>query len=109
MGRIIKDFNPENPYSVEWQKCEKEWEESRRQELIRDGHIPQWDEHGSSTHPDKDKDFYGDCDHPSTIENGTATILWIVAVFVSLFFKGGWVLCVLETVAWWKHITRHNK
>ena len=109
MGRIFKYDNPNNPYSVETQKHEKEMEKLWRQELIERGYTPQWDENGNSTHPDKDKDFYGDCDHPSTMENSTATVLWIVAMFVSLLFKGGWALCILETVAWWKHITRHKK
>lgn len=109
MGRIVKDFNPENPHSVEWQKHEKEWEESWRQELIEKGYTPQWSENDDDTRPGKDDNFYGDCDHPSTMENSTATVLWIVAMIASLLFKGGWVLCILETVAWWKFITRHNK
>lgn len=57
---------------------------------------------------EKKKDFYGDCDHPSTMENGTATILWIGAMVVSLLFKGGWALCIFETIVWWKFITRHK-
>ena len=54
-------------------------------------------------------DFHGDCDRPGTIENGTATLFWIVAMVVSLLFKGGWILCILETIVWWKFITRHKK
>lgn len=54
------------------------------------------------------KNFFGNCDSPSTMENGTATLFWIVAMVVSLLFKGGWALCILETIAWWKFITRHK-
>lgn len=52
--------------------------------------------------------FHGWCDHPSTMENGTATFLWIAVMGVSILFKGGIILCVLETIIWWKFITRHN-
>ena len=54
------------------------------------------------------RDFYGDCDRPGTMENSTATFIWIVSMIISALFKGGWVLCILETIAWWKFITRHN-
>lgn len=43
---------------------------------------------------------------PGTMDNGTATVFWIIAMIVSLLFKGGWALCILETIIWWKHITR---
>lgn len=53
--------------------------------------------------------FHGDCDHPSTIENGTATFFWIVSLLVGAIFKGGWSIWVVSTIIWWKFITRHNK
>lgn len=49
------------------------------------------------------------CDHPNTIEDSSATILWIVAMIISLLFKGGWFLCIIETVVWLKFITRYKK
>lgn len=49
------------------------------------------------------------CDHPNTMEDSTATILWIVAMVISLLFKGGWALCILETIIWLKFITRYKK
>ena len=49
------------------------------------------------------------CDHPNTIENSTATIFWIVAMFISILFKGGWVLCIIETIIWFKFVTRYKK
>lgn len=111
MGRIFKYDNPENPYSVETQQQEKKMEEMWRQELIEKGYTPQWgeDDNDNDTQSNKNKDFYGDCDHPNTMENSTATILWIVAMIISLLFKGGWALCILETIAWVKFITRHDK
>jgi hypothetical protein len=49
------------------------------------------------------------CDHPNTMEDSTATIVWIVAMIISLLFKGGWALCILETIIWLKFITRYKK
>lgn len=49
------------------------------------------------------------CDHPNTMEDSTATVLWAVVMFISLFFNGGWVLCILETAVWLKFITRYRK
>lgn len=74
-------------------------EQERLKELEKRGIVPP----DSSTYPKK----Y--CDHPNTMENGTATFFWIVAMIISILFKGGWVLCILETITWWKFITRHNK
>ncbi len=48
-------------------------------------------------------------EHPDTMDNAPATILWLIAMGVSILFKGGWVLCILETIIWYKHITRWNK
>jgi hypothetical protein len=48
------------------------------------------------------------CDHPNTMEDGTATVFWVIAMVVSLLFKGGWVLCIVETVVWWKFISRYK-
>ena len=48
------------------------------------------------------------CDHPNTMENSTATILWIVAMIISLLFQGGWILCIIETIIWLKFITRYK-
>jgi hypothetical protein len=49
------------------------------------------------------------CDHPNTMENSTATLIWIVSMIVSMLFKGGWVLCIIETIIWLKFITRYSK
>lgn len=48
------------------------------------------------------------CDHPNTMEDSTATVVWVVAMIVSLLFKGGWILCILETIVWWRFITRYK-
>lgn len=55
------------------------------------------------------KDCRKTYDHPSTMENSTATILWIVSMSVSLLFVGGIILWIPETILWLKFITRHKK
>lgn len=52
--------------------------------------------------------FYGNCDSPGTMGNGAATFFWVVAMVISALFKHGWALCILETIVWWKFITRHK-
>jgi hypothetical protein len=49
------------------------------------------------------------CDHPNTMENSTATALWIVVMLVGSIFKGNWVIWIIATVLWAKFITRHDK
>lgn len=48
-------------------------------------------------------------DHPNTMENGTATLFWIVAMIVGALFKGNWVIWIVATLIWFKFITRHDK
>ena len=109
MIQWTKFYKPGTPEYEEAERFEKEQIKSWHQELVEKGYTPQFDEDGNSTSEFQDTSFYGDCDHPSTMENSTATVLWIVVMIISLLFKGGWILCILETIAWWKHITRHKK
>ena len=48
-------------------------------------------------------------DHPSTMENGTATFFWIVTMVVGAIFKGNWIIWIVATTIWLKFITRHKK
>lgn len=49
------------------------------------------------------------CDHPNTMENSTATVVWLVVMLVGSIFKGNWVIWIIATVVWAKFITRHDK
>lgn len=49
------------------------------------------------------------CDHPNTMENGTATFFYIIAMLVGSIFKCNWVIWIIATVIWAKFITRHNR
>jgi hypothetical protein len=48
------------------------------------------------------------CDHPNTMEDSTATVLWIVVMIVGSIFKGNWAIWIIATVAWAKFITRYK-
>lgn len=48
------------------------------------------------------------CDHPSTMENSTATIMWIVIMIVGSIFKGRLIIWIIATVIWIKFITRYK-
>jgi hypothetical protein len=47
-------------------------------------------------------------DHPNTMENSTATVLWIASLVVGSIFKRAWLIWVVSTLIWFKFITRHN-
>lgn len=86
-------------YKKEREEFNKHLEESRLKELEAKG-IKPFDE---SQVPKK----Y--CDHPNTMENGTATFFYIIAMLIGSIFKGNWVIWIIATVIWIKFITRHNE
>ena len=49
------------------------------------------------------------CDHPNTMENSTATILWIVVMLVGSIFNDRWIIWIVATIIWLKFITRYKK
>ena len=49
------------------------------------------------------------CDHPNTMEDGTATVLWIVVMLIGSIFKCNWAIWIIATVIWAKFITRYKK
>ena len=72
--------------------------EDRRKELDKMGLKP--------FEADKSQKY---CDHPNTMENSTATLFWVIGMIISLLFNYGWVLCIIETIIWFKFITRHSR
>ena len=76
----------------------------RIKELRDKGLEPMFDEDGNSLVPPKKETF----DHPNTMENSTATILWIVVILVGSIFKDSWMIWIVATIIWINFITRHN-
>ena len=55
------------------------------------------------------EDFFKNCDHPNSLENSEATIIWILVMAVGTIFKGNWIIWIVATVIWWRYITRHTR
>lgn len=97
MQKLIKQRQKER------EPFEEHLRELRRQELAKQGLKL------IETNELEQKDFHGDCDSPSTMENSTATFFWILSLVVGAIFKGNWVIWIISTVIWARFITRHKK
>ena len=82
----------------------RELNRMRIKELRDKGLEPQFDEDGNPTTPPPKQTW----DHPNTMENSTATVLWIVVMLVGSIFKGNWVIWIIATIIWFRFITRHK-
>ncbi len=86
-------------YKKEREEFNKHLEESRLKDLEAKGIKPF----------DKGQVPKKYCDHPNTMENGTATFFYIIVMLVGSIFKGNWVIWIIATVVWAKFITRHDR
>ena len=91
-----------NKYEEEMERREKEYARLTLEGYKRDGIVP-------ITSEEPKKDFHGDGDHPNTLENDEATILWLVVMVVGSIFKGNWIIWIVATFIWYRHITRHKR
>ena len=82
---------------------DKHIEELRLKELEEKGFKP----FNESEMPQRG--FHGDCDHPNTMENSTATIFWIVVMIAGAIFHARWLIWIVSTIIWLKFITRHKR
>lgn len=87
-------------YMDEWHKKN---EELRKQELAKKGFVMQ------ESSADKKDNFHGDCDHPNTMESGSAIILYIITMVGGSIFNDRWIIWILATIIFFKFITRHKK
>lgn len=55
---------------------------------------------------EKLRDLYINSDHPDTMENGTATFLWIVVMAVGTIFNGRLIIWIVATIIWLRFINR---
>ena len=51
---------------------------------------------------------FENCDHPNSLENDEATLLWIVVMAVATIFKGNWIIWIIATIIWRRYINRHK-
>jgi hypothetical protein len=54
------------------------------------------------------EDFFKNCDHPNSLDNIEATILWIVVMAIASIFNSNWIIWIIATIIWRKYITRHK-
>ena len=55
-----------------------------------------------------EKNFFEGCDHPNSLEDDEATIVWVIVMIVGAIFKGNWIIWIIATIIWLKYITRHK-
>ena len=79
----------------ELDKNNTEWEKKKQEVKQKQSQTPE--------------DFFKNCDHPNSLENSEATILWIIVMAVGTIFKGNWIIWIVATVIWWRYITRHKR
>lgn len=92
-------------HQEEEKEFQRELNRLRIKELRDKGLEPLFDEDGNPTTPPKKPTY----DHPNTMENSTATVLWIAVMVVGSIFKGNWVIWIIATVIWAKFMTRHDR
>lgn len=55
------------------------------------------------------EEFFKNCDHPNSLENDEATIIWIVVMIVATIFRWNWLIWIIATIVWRRYITRHKR
>lgn len=60
-------------------------------------------------HKNEPKNFHGDCDHPNTMEDSTATFIYVIVMVGAIIFNERWLIWVIATIMYWEFITRHKK
>ena len=53
--------------------------------------------------------FFENCDHPNSLENDEATIVWVVVMAIATIFKCNWLIWIIATIVWRRYITRHKR
>ena len=107
-------------------QTKEEWLEERRRDRAltdeerdreMDEYLKSVDEKWEKIHADDEnkrpkkqsaEEMFKNYDHPNSLENDEATILWIVVMAVATIFKGNWVIWIVATIIWRRHINRHK-
>lgn len=64
---------------------------------------------GAPVYSKDECDFHRDCDHPNTMENSTATVLYIITMIVGSIFNNKWLFWIMATVMFIRFLTRHKR
>lgn len=100
-------------WEYEWERNQKLTPEEREREL--DEYIKQnnekWDAKKKSEqelNSQRAQNPFENYDHPNSLENDEATIIWIVVMAIGTIFKGNWIIWIVATIIWRRYITRHK-
>lgn len=85
---------------------DEEWEKDMRKKVKE---YEQKKEETPPPTPPKQNNFYGDCDHPNTMENSTATIFYIVVMIGGAIFNDRLLIWIVASVIYFTFITRHQR
>ena len=48
-------------------------------------------------------------DHPNTMENDLATVLYVIVMVGGVIFNDRWLIWIAATIIYFRHITRHDR
>ena len=96
-------YDPERTlrYCMEQQEKRKAEEEKRKEEDYK-----KYLENGGPPQRSWQEKMYVDSDHPNTIDNGVATLWYIIIMLVGAVFNDRLLIWIIATVIWWRHINR---
>ena len=57
---------------------------------------------------ERSENSFANYDHPNSLENSEATIVWIIVMAVGAIFKGNWIIWIVATIILRRYITRHK-
>ena len=55
------------------------------------------------------KEVFKNYDHPNSLENNEATILWFIVMAVGAIFNDRLIIWIIATIIWLSFIMRHHK
>lgn len=104
MDQWAEEFKRERQkHLAEKRSREKRIEEAYRQQYIK--------EHGIDPNvlAQKYKKEPPKWDSPYTLDNWSATVLYIIVMVGGSIFHGNWVIWIVATIIYFRHLTRHNR
>jgi hypothetical protein len=84
------------------QRAKRRAEEEKKQEEEYKRYL----EAGGTPKRSWKEEMYVGAEHPNTIDNGTATIWYIIIMVVGAVFNDRLLIWIIATVIWWNHINR---
>ena len=99
------------PSIEEYQEMNRRIKEknAKRKEEMRKARIKELEKRGVIVEENNFEDNKKHYDSEYTMENSTATFIWVVVMLVGTIFNDRWLIYVFATIIWLRFITRHKK